>query len=355
MIFSPDGSLVRTARLGPQPRPDAVDPAYGRAPSAPAPGPAFLPRGPRLPNVRTLVGTDMVIGTGFPPRAPAPASPAAAPVRVPYPVMRMSLRTLRTDTVVTLMPVQLPRTPLNPQSNGGNLTIFVSTSPLQSVDAWAAFSDGTVAVVRAASYRVEWFPLVGERFFTDAVPHPSIPVTKDDKKRVVDEYKRVGEQVLSNHPMRSQILAVTYEEPLTWPTTHPPFRGDIAAMVDPQDRMWLRTRCVTEEQAVCYDVIDRTGARAERYRLPPKTRVVGFGPGVVYTTFEQKGDKDSPAAPSSHLTTMSTTMRGLTIDAHGGLEQLRVRTTCRSRPSSDRTTCGSASARRPSIASTGGC
>ena len=150
----------------------------------------------------------------------------------------------------------------------------------------------TIAVVRAASYRVEWFPLVGDHLFTDAVPYTPIPITKEDKKRVVEAYKKVGERQLANLPARTSILAVTYEEPSTWPATHPPFRGDVEALVDPQDRIWLATRCVKDEEATCYDVIGRDGARAERFKLPPKTRVVGFGPGVVYTVFEQKSDKD---------------------------------------------------------------
>jgi hypothetical protein len=174
----------------------------------------------------------------------------------------------------------------------GTFQAFVGTGPLQSVDVWAALSDGTVAVVRAASYRVEWFPPIGEHHFTDAVPYTPIPVTKEDKKRVVDVYKALGEAALLANPRRTAFLAVTFEEPSTWPATHPPFRGDIEPQVDPQDRIWLTTRCAKDEQSVCYDVIDRNGARVERYRLPPKTRVVGFGPGVVYTAFEQKSDKD---------------------------------------------------------------
>jgi hypothetical protein len=291
MVFGPDGGLARFSRLGPQMPPTAAPPA--NAPGRGALGGA-LPanmRGPRgLSSVRALIGTDMLIGTGVSARAPAPTAPTAPPVRTPYPVMRLSMRTLRPDTVVSLMPVQQPRNPSILQTTG-TFQIFVGTAPVQAVDAWAALSDGTVAVVRAASYRVEWFPLVGEHVFTDAVPYTPIPITKEDKKRVVEAYKAVGDKALENLPQRTAILSVTYEEPSTWPPTHPPFRGDVDPLVDPQDRIWLTTRCGKDEQANCYDVIGRNGARAERYKLPPKTRVVGFGPGVVYTAFAQKSDK----------------------------------------------------------------
>ena len=286
MIFGPDGALARIGRFGPQ-----MPPSSSAPPGPPGP-PGAGPRGPRIANIRALIGTDLVIGTGFPaPRAPAPPGPSAPPVRIPYPVMRLSLRTMRPDTVVTLMPAQEPRAPMTLTSTG-TFQVFVGTAPVQSVDAWAVMSDGTVAVVRAASYRVEWFPLVGDHIFTDAVPYTPIPITKEDKKRVVEAFKPVGEKALEKLPSRTSILAVTYEEPTAWPATHPPFRGDIPAQVDPQDRIWLATRCAKDDQSNCYDVIGRNGARVERYKLPPKTRVVGFGPGVVYTAFEQKSDKD---------------------------------------------------------------
>ena len=309
MIFGPDGAPARMTRLGPQ-RPSAGSGVAAVPPGAPPPGggpPEGAPtrgggmpgggfpgggRGGGMPSPRYLIGGDMVVGVANLQAAPTALAPTAPPARVPFAVMRLSLRAPRPDTVVTLMPPQRPRNPTNPQQNGGTLSIFVSTAPVQSVDAWAVLSDGTVAVVRAASYRVEWFPLVGDHAFTDPIAYTPIPITKDDKKRVVDAYKRIGEQQLQNHPMRTAILAVTYEEPQTWPATHPPFRGDAEALVDPQDRIWLATRCLKDEQANCYDVIGRNGARADRFKLPPKTRVVGFGPGVVYTAFEQKTDKD---------------------------------------------------------------
>ena len=84
-------------------------------------------------------------------------------------------------------------------------------------------------------------------------------------------------------------LPHSYDEPASWPATHPPFRGDLVPLVDLRDRLWLATRCAKEEQSLCYDVIDRTGARVERYRLPPKTSIVGFGKDAAYSFLESKG------------------------------------------------------------------
>jgi hypothetical protein len=198
---------------------------------------------------------------------------------------------MRPDTVAQLMGPQLPRSPLT-NNQVGTFNVFVATTPLQALDTWAAMSDGTVAVIRAASYRVEWYAPNGERTVTDSVPYTPIPVTSNDKKRVLEDYKAVGSALLAASPQRTAILAVTYSEPPSWPTLNPPFRGDIVPQVDPDDRIWLATRCASDDGALCYDVIDRTGDRVARYRLPPKTRVAGFGKGAVYTAFEQKSDKE---------------------------------------------------------------
>ncbi|MBL0169426.1 MAG: hypothetical protein IPP90_01690 [Gemmatimonadaceae bacterium] len=278
MLFGPDGSLARTMGVG-------------SAPPSASPGgaPPGGGRGPRIPSMRYLVGTETAIGVGFPARPASPPNPALAPPRLPYPVVRYSLKTLRFDTIAQLMPAQSPRPPLSPNSsNAGTMVVYIGTAPVQSVDVWAAYADGTVAVVRAATYRIEWFSPDGSRTSAEPVAYAPIPVTSGDRKRVVEEFKRAADAALQSNPMRTAILAINYDEPASWPTTHPPFRGDIAPLVDARDRLWLATRCNKDEQSLCYDVIDRSGVRVDRYKLPPRTMIVGFGKDVVYTFVDSK-------------------------------------------------------------------
>lgn len=259
---------------------------------APDGTPARFARAPRLPIVRELIGTESAVAAAMPPRI-APSGPAgvAPPPRVPFPVVRVSLRTLRLDTVAQLMPGQAPRAPMT-NNTVGTWTAYIGTTPLQPIDAWTAFSDGTVAVIRAATYRVEWFPLVGEHEFSEPVPYLPIAVTNLDREIVADSFKTAARVALRTSPLRTAILAATFKEPPVWPTTHPPFRGDVPPLVDRQDRIWLTTRCVGDERARCYDVLDRRGVRVARYRLPSTTRIIGFGAGTVYTAVAQKDDKD---------------------------------------------------------------
>lgn len=301
-ILSPDGALVRSARLAAggggqgRPMPGAGAPS-GAPPGAPPAGrgapaagaPAAGARAFRGPVFTSLIGGTWLFGSG-PPARPAVQTTALQPPRTLFPILRLSLQSMKIDTVAQLMSSQQPRTP-QVNTSVGTFSVYVGTAPVQLLDSWTTLSDGTVAVIRAAPYRVDMYDMVGTRTQLDTIPAPAIPITNADKKRLVDEYKQVAAAALKSDPRRTSILAVAYEEPQNWPANHPPFRGDIAPVVDRQDRIWLATRCTNDEQAMCYDVIDRLGARVKRYKLPPKTTVMAFGEQVVYTVTEQKSDK----------------------------------------------------------------
>lgn len=284
-ILGPDGAFARAIPVGEPMR-------QGAGPGAPGGGAtgggAAAPRGPRIPLLRYLVDSTTAFGTGFPPRVQSSAT--AAPPRVAYPVVRVSLQTLTYDTIVQLMPAQAPKAPV-PGSGMSTLTVHVGTTPLQAVDAWTVLRDGTVAVVRASPYRVERIGPDGTRVRSETIPFTPVAVSGNDRKRIVDEYKKGTQTMLQNMPRRPSDQIVLYEEPSSWPTTHPPFRSDIAPLVDPRDRIWVATRCAKDEQALCYDVLTRDGARADRFRLPPRTRVVGFGTEAVYTVNDAKDDR----------------------------------------------------------------
>ncbi len=283
-VFIVDGSgnVVREQRV--------------RMPGGPMRGPGG-PGGPGgaqgggITGIRALVSPELALGTGQPPRSPLTGAAAAtqAPPRVPIPIVRIRLASATFDTAAQLMPSQAPKPPV--MGNGGNYKAYANTAALQPVDTWAPLSDGTVMILRAATYRVDLIGVDGTRVSMGPVPFTPIPVTDDDRKRVMDDNKRNVEEALRNNPRRTSISTIAVEEPSTWPSTHPPFRGDMAPVVDPIDRVWVVTRCEKEVKARCYDVIDRDGQRQGRVRLPDRTLVVGFGAVSLYTLDVQKPDK----------------------------------------------------------------
>lgn len=287
-IVDGSGNVVREQRV--------------RLPSGPMRGPAGSggPGGPGGPGgaqgggitgIRALVSPELALGTGQPPRPQLTGAAAAtqAPPRIPIPIVRIRLASATFDTAAQLMPAQAPKPPV--MGSGGNYKVYANTSALQPVDTWAPLSDGTVMILRAASYRVDLIGVDGTRVSLGPVPFTPVPVTDDDRKRVMDDNRRTVEEALRNNPRRTSISTIAVEEPSSWPSTHPPFRGDLAPVVDPIDRVWVVTRCEKEAKARCYDVIDRDGQRQGRVRLPDRTLVVGFGAVSIYTLDVQKPDK----------------------------------------------------------------
>lgn len=202
----------------------------------------------------------------------------------------MSLLNGVVDTVTQLLPPQAPRDDdLNQQTAA--LRVSVGTAPLQAVDTWAAFRDGTVAIVRAGNYHVDYILPDGTRFQNGPIAFPKVAVTDGDRKTIMANEKKAREDARARTKSNSFMTSYAFIEPEVWPSTHPPFRADIRPIMDAEDRMWLTVRCEKDEKSVCYDVIDKSGNRAERYRLPPKTRVIAVSKDAVFTVNEQKDDK----------------------------------------------------------------
>lgn len=281
VVLSPAGTFVRFEQVA-EARPGAVQGA------APAAAPGAGPVVGALPNIRFIAG-GVAIGNGSVPRQQV--NPTLAPPRVPYPLLRYHLATRAVDTLLRIMPPQEPRPPYV-NRNLMTFTTYVGTMPVQAVDAWAAFSDGTVAIVRGATYKIDLIAPDGTRTQVGPVPHTLVPLDGHDKKGVMDDAKRATENFVRVNAGRMQGSTLGFEEPTAWPANNPPFRGDLLPRVDRQDRIWLHTRCGANVLKVrCYDVIDRSGARVARVRIPNRTSVVGFGASSVYTVDEQKADK----------------------------------------------------------------
>ncbi|MEO7520616.1 MAG: hypothetical protein ABIW79_02250 [Gemmatimonas sp.] len=302
MILSPDGSFAHSVRLGgaglmrATPQPPQAARAPGGPPTRGGGGPPGGPgggRGSRQTAFLYAAGNTTLIGTGSPPPVPtAPPKTVVSPLppRLPYPVIRISLSSGIMDTVTQLLPAQLPR-PDDLNSVTAALRVSVSTVPLQAVDTWAAFRDGTVAIIRAGNYHVDFVMPDGTRFQNGPIPFPKIAVTDGEKKAILAEEKKAREDARARNKSNSFMTSYAFIEPEVWPATHPPFRADVGIIVDAEDRLWLTVRCAKDERAVCYDVIDKGGNRAERYRLPPKTRVLAVSKDAVFTVNEQKDDK----------------------------------------------------------------
>ena len=128
-----------------------------------------------------------------PARTPPPRIPP--PGGVPYfpgePdsafVVAVDLDTRTADTLATL---RTPKTATTVRRTGdGRFSVDNAINPLPASDDWAVRPDGTVAVVRAQDYRVEYLGADGSLASSPKLPYEWQRVTDEDKQRIVDSVR----------------------------------------------------------------------------------------------------------------------------------------------------------------------
>ena len=212
-----------------------------------------------------------------------------AAVQLPesIPVIRIDRRRGATDTLIW---VQQPRVQIEVAGAGragGNPQMRArGASPFGGRDAWAAGPDGSVAIVRRDGYRVEWIAPDGRRTVGPPIPFVQHRVTDADKEAVIKESQgavvAMGGAVPANFDLRG------FLESMDWPEFFPPFLGLVH--IDPSGRVWIPVSPPRYGDDIIYDVVDRQGRLVERVKLPPKTRLVGFSGGALWSVRVDEDD-----------------------------------------------------------------
>lgn len=134
-------------------------------------------------------------------------------------------------------------------------------------------SDGTVAIVRALDYHIDWLRTDGTMTSTPPMPFDRIPISPADKQRMIDSLQR-----------RSSI-------PIPWkvrdiPDAHPPIVQH-QVLADLEGNVWvLGSKPTSPTVGPVFDVVNRKGVIFERVQLPSERELAGFGPGgVIYMRF----------------------------------------------------------------------
>jgi hypothetical protein len=152
------------------------------------------------------------------------------------------------------------------------------------VDAWGAFPDGRVMLIRGERYVPEIHLADGTRRTAAAVPFPRVVVTAADKAKMMADSRKAMEEAMSmgramagGQPMPEfEIL-----EPAEWQATKPPLKGG-AIHVDPKNRAWVQVLEAGDPVGDRYDLLDAEGRWVDAVRLPKDVALLGFGKGVVY-------------------------------------------------------------------------
>jgi hypothetical protein len=177
------------------------------------------------------------------------------------------------------------------KQNGTAIKYTMAYPGLVYSDPWTVFPDGRVAIVRGATYTVEFIATDGKK--TSArVAYDPIKVTAADQKAEMDEARRaMAEQGKTVQKMMPPNVTMDFEllPPAEWPANYPPV-APLGALPGPDGRLWVKRSTPFRAGHEQWDVIDQAGKLVARWRLPAKTTLVGLGQGVVYTVRTDEDD-----------------------------------------------------------------
>ncbi|NUQ12798.1 MAG: hypothetical protein HUU26_10815 [Gemmatimonadaceae bacterium] len=178
-------------------------------------------------------------------------------------------------------------------SRAGNAMKYTMAYPgLVASDPWAVFPDGRIAVIRGADYSVFFIDADGKKSSPVRVPYEPIRVTAADQKAELDEARRqMAEQGKAAQKMMPAGFSMDFEmlPPASWPANYPPV-SPLGALAAPDGRLWVKRATPFRVGREQWDVLDATGRLVARWRLPPRTSIVGVGQGVVYTARTDEDD-----------------------------------------------------------------
>jgi hypothetical protein len=183
---------------------------------------------------------------------------------------------------------------------------------IQTRDEWAVYDDGTLAIVRALTYSIDWVDPDGTRRSTPRVATEWKPLTQADKVAIMDSVRAMYTKQADSAYRASltdprvprlpeavrQTLTPAYFMPTFLDASDLPdywraFQNPVRA--DPAGCLWVpeashRLTGPGAGSVSVFDIINRRGALIDRVQLPDGTKLVGFGAGVVYLTSSDGGE-----------------------------------------------------------------
>jgi hypothetical protein len=244
---------------------------------------------------------------GVSPFGPAIASRLAA-VPDSAPLVRADFDTRTIDTIGFVAAVPESKTVsarMDTTTRPVHMVLKDIFNPLAPNDDWVGMSDGSIAIVRAHDYHVDFIGADGRMHATPKLPYVWTRLTEADKQHLVDSLRPLLAQAAAyalktGFALQTSVglrrSAPEYEAlPASALADYvPPFvRGTARADLD--GNVWILPRATVAVGAgLLYDVVNRNGQLVERVRLPAGRVLAGFGPhGVALLT--------SAAGLSTHI------------------------------------------------------
>jgi hypothetical protein len=287
LIVGPDGTPVRTF----SPYAEAAQRAGGRVGDGNDAGRGgrsggrggTAGRGGETFSIGSVTGASVLIATqtdaqgrmyfaGFPVVMTA-QGPTAADT---FPLLRQLVTSTKADTVAFL------RNPPNASefsaARGGGVAFRINNArPFESSDAWVAFPDGRVVVVRVADYHLDIVLPDGRVTRGAPVRYTPVRVTEAEKREWRES--RAGATMIS--VTGQSIPLSTFPEPESWPGAKSPFAAN-SVFAAPNGDTWVFRQRAADDHVPVADVFDQHGVLVSRVTLPRGVRPISFGARGLY-------------------------------------------------------------------------
>jgi hypothetical protein len=252
------------------------------------------------------------------------------------PVVAIDLATRKSDTLAY---VKIARQKVNVSRTESGMVAMPEINPLPLADDWAILSDGSVAIVRARDYHIDWVGPDGKITSSAKIPYDWQRLSDDDKAAVIDSAKVAYERARAAGPaggrggdpstgfsigtrvvigggtgdMRAalegarsgtaggvSIPPATFVSLNELPDYRPVFGGASPLRGDADGNLWVRTSATRQGSLAgpIYDVINAKGELIDRVQVPAGRAIVGFGKGgtVYLSSRDDSGVKLEKAA-----------------------------------------------------------
>jgi len=178
------------------------------------------------------------------------------------------------------------------QNQGGHIKVSTPFPGFVPADAWAAFPDGRVAIVRGANYRVEFLLPDGSKSAATTIEYERYKITEADKQAELDAArKQLAQQMAMMRKMLppNMTLEISVTPPPSWPSEYPPL-ALLSVIPAPNGDLWVKRSVPAKLQRERWDVIDRAGKLVARWQLPSRTTIIATAMGGVYTVRTDEDD-----------------------------------------------------------------
>jgi hypothetical protein len=227
-------------------------------------------------------------------------------------VVRADLASRQSDAVGAIYHAQGVYNRQDPPQDGKRVVTSVM-QPVETTDAWAVLSDGTIAFVRGRDYHVDWILPDGTKGATAKLPFDWKRLSDAEKQHLVDSARVVADSLMRirnaranttvsdpspNDPsgrgrgggggaapgQQGSIQRVEFVPLSQIPDYYPPINEN-AASADLDGNLWIlpTTSAQSQHGELVYDVVNPKQGLFRRVRMPVGRSVAGFGKdGVVY-------------------------------------------------------------------------